>query len=89
MCGEVRSESDHGGRPVEGIKAVRDFLTALALMLAIEGLCFAAFPEGMRKALQDASEMPAKLLRALGIIGAVVGVLLVWVSKGFPAFNLL
>ena len=66
-----------------------EFLTALALMLAIEGLGFAAFPAAMRRAMKDASEMPERLLRILGFGAAGVGVLLVWVSKGFPAFNLL
>lgn len=66
-----------------------EFLTALALMLAIEGLSFAAFPGAMQRALRDASEMPERLLRILGFAAAGVGVLLVWASKGFPAFNLL
>jgi uncharacterized protein len=68
---------------------VSDFLTALALMFAIEGLCFAAFPGAMRKALHDAAEMPEKMLRIFGFAGALVGIVLVWASKGFPAFTLL
>lgn len=66
-----------------------DFLVALALMFAIEGLSFAAFPGAMRRALRDASEMPEPLLRILGIAAAVIGVFLVWAAKGFPAFKLL
>lgn len=68
---------------------MNEFLTALALMFAIEGLSFAAFPAAMRKALRDASEMPERLLRILGFAAAGLGVFLVWASKGFPAFNLL
>ena len=68
---------------------MREFLTALALMLAIEGLSFAAFPRGMQRALKDASEMDEKLLRRIGVIAAIAGVFLVWAAKGFPAFNLL
>lgn len=68
---------------------MREFLTALALMLAIEGLSFAAFPRGMQQALKDASEMDEKLLRRIGVIAAIAGVFLVWAAKGFPAFNLL
>lgn len=68
---------------------MREFLTALALMLAIEGLAFAAFPGAMRRALRDASEMPEHLLRLVGFAGAVIGVFLVWAAKGFPTFNLL
>lgn len=65
-----------------------EFLTALALMLAIEGLSFAAFPGAMKRALKDASEMPERILRLLGFVAAVLGVFLVWISKGFPSFNL-
>ena len=68
---------------------MREFLTALALMLAIEGLSFAAFPQAMQRALKDASEMDEKLLRRIGVIAAIAGVFLVWAAKGFPAFNLL
>lgn len=66
-----------------------ELLTALALMLAIEGLCFAAFPGAMRKAMQDAAEMPERVLRLLGFVAAGLGVLLVWASKGFPVLKLL
>lgn len=66
-----------------------EFLTALALMLAIEGLGFAAFPTAMKNAMREASEMPERFLRILGFVAAAAGVLLVWASRGFPAFNLL
>jgi uncharacterized protein YjeT (DUF2065 family) len=66
-----------------------ELLTALALMLAVEGLCFAAFPGAMRRAMRDAAEMPERLLRILGFAAALLGVLLVWMRRGFPAFNLL
>lgn len=66
-----------------------ELLTALALMLAIEGLCFAAFPGAMRKALADASEMPERMLRILGFAAAILGVALVWASKGFPVLKFL
>lgn len=67
---------------------MRDFLTALALMFALEGLAFAAFPAAMRRALKDAAEMPERMLRIIGIVGAIIGVALVWASKGFPALTL-
>ena len=62
-----------------------ELLTALALMFAIEGLAFAAFPGAMRRALRDASELPENLLRLMGFAGAVLGVFLVWASRGFPS----
>jgi len=66
-----------------------DFWVALALMLAIEGLCFAAFPAAMVRAMRDAAEMPERILRMFGFGAAVLGVLLVWASRGFPVITLL
>ena len=66
-----------------------EFLTALALLFAIEGLLFAAFPGAMRRAMQDAAETPERILRVLGLASALLGILLVWASRGFPAINLL
>lgn len=66
-----------------------DLLTALALMLALEGLAFAAFPGAMRRAMDDVAATPDKVLRVVGFVSAVVGILLVWASRGFPAIKLL
>jgi hypothetical protein len=66
-----------------------ELLTAIALLFAIEGLLFAAFPGAMRQAMRDAAETPERVLRMLGLGCAVFGVFLVWASRGFPAFNLL
>jgi uncharacterized protein len=63
---------------------VSEFITALALMFAIEGLCFAAFPATMRRAMQDVATTPEGILRILGLMAAFFGLVLAWVSKGFP-----
>jgi len=76
--GEVRSRS----------MAMRDLLIALALMLALEGLAFAAFPGAMRRAMRDAAETPEKVLRLVGLVSAIVGIVLVWAIRGFPLINL-
>jgi uncharacterized protein len=65
-----------------------EFLTALALMLAIEGLCFAAFPEAMKKAMRDAAEIPGRSLRMIGFVSAIIGIGLVWASRGFPLIKI-
>ncbi|MCA3595051.1 MAG: DUF2065 domain-containing protein [Methylobacterium sp.] len=67
---------------------MRDLLIALALMLALEGLAFAAFPGAMRRAMRDAAETPEKVLRLVGLVSAVVGIVLVWAIRGFPLINL-
>ena len=58
-----------------------DLLAALALVLVIEGVVYALFPEGMRRMLTAASEMPAANLRAAGLLAATVGVVLVWLFR--------
>ncbi|MEN5081120.1 DUF2065 domain-containing protein [Bosea sp. TWI1241] len=59
-----------------------DFLAALGLVFAIEGLLFAAIPEMAKEALRSASETPVDRMRLIGIVSAVVGVLLVWMVRG-------
>jgi uncharacterized protein YjeT (DUF2065 family) len=60
-----------------------DLLLALALMFALEGLAFAAFPGGMRRAMRDAAETPDHVLRIVGLVCAVIGVGVLWVIKGY------
>ena len=59
-----------------------DLLTALALVLVIEGALLALFPGGMKRLWEMAGEMPQSALRAGGLGAAVVGVLLVWLIRG-------
>ncbi|CAN7298067.1 DUF2065 domain-containing protein [Boseaceae bacterium BT-24-1] len=59
-----------------------DFLAALGLVFAIEGLLFASIPEIAKEALRSASETPAERMRLIGIVSAVVGVGLVWLARG-------
>lgn len=55
-----------------------DFLAALGLVLAIEGLIFAAFPSAAKRALAEASEAPVERMRVVGVVSAVVGVIIIW-----------
>jgi uncharacterized protein YjeT (DUF2065 family) len=66
-----------------------DLVLALALMFALEGLAFAAFPGAMRRAMRDAAETPEQVLRLIGFGCAALGVFLVWAIRGFPSINLL
>lgn len=61
---------------------MRDFLAALGLALAIEGMLYALFPNGMRRMLVQALTQPAGLLRAVGLVAALVGVGVVWLARG-------
>jgi uncharacterized protein len=59
-----------------------ELLTALGLVLAIEGVIYALFPEGMKRMMARVMEMPAASLRAAGLAAAAIGVGLVWLVRG-------
>jgi uncharacterized protein YjeT (DUF2065 family) len=59
-----------------------DFLVAIGLVLAIEGILFAAFPAMVKRAMAHVMETPDGALRAIGIGSAVVGVLVIWLVRG-------
>jgi uncharacterized protein len=58
-----------------------DFLAALGLVFAIEGLVFAAFPTHAKKAMQSVVDTPDLSLRYIGVGSAVVGLILVWLAR--------
>ena len=59
-----------------------DFLVALGLVFVIEGLIFAAFPGSAKRAMAAVLETPDNVLRIVGIVSAVIGVVLVWLVRG-------
>jgi uncharacterized protein YjeT (DUF2065 family) len=59
-----------------------DFLVAIGLVFAIEGMLFAAFPGSVKRAMAHVVEMPDGPLRIVGIGSAVVGVVLIWLVRG-------
>ena len=59
-----------------------DFLVALGLVLVIEGVVFAAFPEASKRAVAAVLETPVPVLRAVGLVSALAGLLLVWLIRG-------
>jgi uncharacterized protein YjeT (DUF2065 family) len=61
---------------------VGDLLTGLALVLVIEGLFLALFPDRVRWLVERMAEMPPEVLRVAGLISAVMGVLFVWLLRG-------
>jgi len=60
---------------------MRDFATAIALILVIEGILYALMPESMKLLALRTMSTPAQALRAAGLIAACLGVLLVWVLR--------
>lgn len=59
-----------------------DFLAALGLVLVIEGVVSAAFPNVTRAAMQTAAETPSGKLRVVGLVSAVIGIAVVWFVRG-------
>jgi uncharacterized protein YjeT (DUF2065 family) len=60
---------------------MHDFIAALGLLLAIEGLTFAAFPGAAKRAAEAVSEAPEGPLRMIGLVAAVLGVLVLWLTR--------
>ncbi len=59
-----------------------DLIVAIGLVLAIEGLIFAAFPEAAKRLAASALETPDGALRAAGMVSAAIGVVIVWLVRG-------
>jgi uncharacterized protein YjeT (DUF2065 family) len=59
-----------------------DLITALGLVLAVEGILFAAFPDAIRRAMSEASQSPRDRMRAVGIVCAIIGIAIIWLVRG-------
>lgn len=59
-----------------------DFVTALGLVLVIEGLIWAAYPRGGVSLLRLATESSESALRSCGAVAIAVGVAIVWLVRG-------
>ena len=59
-----------------------DFVVALGLFFAIEGLFLAAFPGGAKRTMASVMELPDGALRVAGVIAAAVGLVIVWLIRG-------
>jgi uncharacterized protein YjeT (DUF2065 family) len=56
-------------------------LTALALVLVIEGAAYALFPDGIKRVMAAMQEIPASTLRSFGLAAALTGVIVVWLIR--------
>ncbi len=59
-----------------------DFLTALCLVLVIEGLFMALFPHRLRQIVAMMEQMSPETLRLGGLGAATLGVFLAWLIRG-------
>ena len=58
-----------------------DFLAALGLVLVIEGVLYALFPDAMKRFVRLALEMPSATMRAAGLFSAILGLVVVWLVR--------
>ncbi|MFN3348319.1 DUF2065 domain-containing protein [Pseudorhodoplanes sp.] len=59
-----------------------DFIVAIGLVLALEGLLFAAFPSAAKQAMANVLDTPDQILRGVGIASALIGILVIWLVRG-------
>jgi uncharacterized protein len=60
---------------------LKDFLTAIGMVLVIEGLIFALSPRHLREALRLIEKVPDKVITRMGLIAMFTGVLFVGFIK--------
>jgi hypothetical protein len=60
---------------------VSDLASALALAIAIEGILYALFPDGMKRMMASLFDMPSSNLRLAGLVAAILGVGLIWLIR--------
>ena len=51
-----------------------DLAIAFALVLVIEGLLYALFPDAMKRMMVSALSMPSSSMRTAGLLAAIIGV---------------
>ncbi len=60
---------------------MKEFLTALALVLVVEGVAYALFPGHLKRLMASMQEQPEGGLRVAGVVAVAVGVGLVWMIR--------
>ena len=61
---------------------MQDFLVGIGMVLVIEGLLYAAFPDSVRRMAEMARQIPDSTLRMGGVTALALGVLVVWLVRG-------
>jgi uncharacterized protein YjeT (DUF2065 family) len=60
---------------------MKDLISALGLLLFIEGLSFAIFPTKIKNMLKSIEKIPETKLRSVGVFFLILGFLIVWYIK--------
>jgi uncharacterized protein YjeT (DUF2065 family) len=64
---------------------MRELVTAIGLVLVIEGLLYAVAPGRLKSLAEFASRIPDDMLRNAGIVAVAAGVVVVWAARTFMA----
>jgi len=60
---------------------LKELITAIGLLLFIEGLFLAIFPSRIKNILELIKNTPESKLRTLGIVFLIIGFLIIWYIK--------
>jgi uncharacterized protein len=60
---------------------MRDLWTGLALVLVVEGILYALFPQAMKRVAARTILVPPQTLRGAGLLVAAIGVAIIWVLR--------
>ena len=60
---------------------MKDLISALGLLLFIEGLFFAIFPTRIKNMMKVIEKIPETKLRSTGVFFLILGFLIVWYIK--------
>jgi len=58
-----------------------DLLSAIALLMVIEGLLPFANPRGSRRTMAMLAQMPDEKLRIAGLVSIIAGLVLLWIVR--------
>lgn len=58
-----------------------DLFTALGLVLVVEGILFAAFPDRVKGTMHEVAQASSDLLRIIGIVSAIAGLGVVYAVR--------
>ncbi|WP_028319018.1 DUF2065 domain-containing protein [Desulfobulbus elongatus] len=62
-------------------------ITLVGLALVLEGLPYVAFPESMQRWLRQIAALPPHLVRRIGVVAMVVGLLLCALAQKTSIFD--
>ncbi len=63
------------------MQVLAHLVTALGLVLVVEGVAYALFPAQMKRMMETVQALPASSLRNAGLGAAVLGVAIVWLVR--------